>query len=404
MTKQIFGRLIIGLIVVGVFAMPSFAQTKSEPQTQSTIPQSPTTEANDTLVYKALQQISSAQATYSATTGNGNYAVNLQALADFELFDQVLGKDRKLELIDQALGRGEKYGYYFWVMATPAKNNKPSFFTATATPSQYPKTGRRSFYVDSTGVIRGADRNGAIASANDPFIIICGESEWEAIQSLRALHGAEITYQSAVGNGNFGTLKNLESSSLIHPLMSLANRCGYRFTLITTKSFSNNPANFYISAVPQKYPLTGRRSFYMDTSGVIRGADKNGAVATVNDPIIIICGDNETAAMQSLRTIHGAEATYQAVSENGNFGSLSDLQSKDLIDLPMSQGNRCGYRFVLTISERDNSTNFNIIAVPQKYGETGRRSFYMDESGVIRGADRNGQPANADDPPIDFQN
>ena len=43
-------------------------------------------------------------------------------------------------------------------------------FEATATPAVYRKTGRRSFYVDQTGVVRAADLNGKPADANAPPI------------------------------------------------------------------------------------------------------------------------------------------------------------------------------------------------------------------------------------------
>jgi hypothetical protein len=40
------------------------------------------------------------------------------------------------------------------------------------------------------------------------------------------------------------------------------------------------------------------------------------------------------------------------------------------------------------------------VAGLRRIGVTGVRSFFMDESAVIRGADRQGGPANQDDPPI----
>ena len=267
MTKQIFGRLIIGLITFGVFAMPSFAQIKNEPQTQSAIPPSLRTRSNETLVYNALRQILGAQATYNSTTRSGNYAITLQELAD-------------LGFIDQVLSSGEKYGYYFSLTATPA------FFTVTATPRRYPRTGRRSFYIDNFGTIRGADKNGAVATVNDPVIIICGNNETEAIQSLRNLLGAEFTYQSILGTGNFGTLQELHSSGLIDSSTARGDRCGYHFVVVTTNGSPNNQARFFITAVPNQYGITGRRSFYIDEIGVIRGADRNGQPADADDPPI----------------------------------------------------------------------------------------------------------------------
>ena len=265
MTKQIFGRLVIGLIALYVFGMPSFPQIGNEPQSQNAIPKSLRARTNETLVYNALRQILSAQATYNATTGSGNYAATLQELAD-------------LRFIDQVLSSGEKYGYYFSLTTTPA------FFTVTATPQMYPRTGRRSFYTDTFGEIHGADKNGAVATVNDPIIMICGNTETAAIQSLRILLSAEATYQSSVGDGNFGTLQDLHSNGLIDSATARGDRCGYHFVVVTTNGSPSIQARFFITAVPNQYGVTGRRSFYIDETGVIRGADRNGQPANANDP------------------------------------------------------------------------------------------------------------------------
>ncbi len=271
MTKQIFGRLVIGLIAFSVFAMPSFEQTKNEPQIQSAIPQNLRARTNETLVYNALRQIHGAQITYQSTTGNGNFAVTLRELAD-------------LEFIDQVVSSGEKYGYSFSLTATNTSPNNPAFFTVTATPRMYPRTGRRSFYIDTFGEIRGADKNGAVATVNDPIIMICGNNETAAIQSLRTIHSAEITYQATIGTGNFGTLQDLHSNGLVDSSTARGDRCGYHFAVVTTNSSPISQARFFITAVPNQYGITGRRSFYVDEKGVIRGADRNGSLADVNDP------------------------------------------------------------------------------------------------------------------------
>ena len=39
--------------------------------------------------------------------------------------------------------------------------------------------------------------------------------------------------------------------------------------------------------------------------------------------------------------------------------------------------------------------SFEVEAHPLEYGKTGRRSFYMDESSIIRGADIQGKPGHA---------
>ena len=44
--------------------------------------------------------------------------------------------------------------------------------------------------------------------------------------------------------------------------------------------------------------------------------------------------------------------------------------------------------------------SFKIWAVPQVYGTTAIRSFFIDQTGVFRGGDKNGGEANQNDPPI----
>jgi hypothetical protein len=46
-------------------------------------------------------------------------------------------------------------------------------------------------------------------------------------------------------------------------------------------------------------------------------------------------------------------------------------------------------------------TQFELGATPTEYGKTGKRSFYMSETGKLRGADKLGAPATAADPLID---
>ena len=46
------------------------------------------------------------------------------------------------------------------------------------------------------------------------------------------------------------------------------------------------PRSFELAATPVEYGNAGRRSFYLDSKGVLRGADKHGAVATIDDPEI----------------------------------------------------------------------------------------------------------------------
>src|SRR5918996_5446711 len=55
---------------------------------------------------------------------------------------------------------------------------------------------------------------------------------------------------------------------------------------------------------------------------------------------------NEGSAQSSMRTIHSAEATYQATTGNGAFAdTLAALDGVDLIDPVLGTGIKSGYNF-----------------------------------------------------------
>ncbi|HKG61743.1 MAG TPA: DUF4190 domain-containing protein [Pyrinomonadaceae bacterium] len=112
---------------------------------------------------------------------------------------------------------------------------------------------------------------------------------------------------------------------------------------------------------------------------------------------------NEASAISSLRTLHAAEATYQATRGNGKFGTLSELAADNLIDLRLASGTKNGYRFTVELTTDETSyPGFTVVGVPMTYGTSGsgNRSFYIDETGVIRAADYSGGPATKLDLPV----
>ena len=96
--------------------------------------------------------------------------------------------------------------------------------------------------------------------------------------------------------------------------------------------------------------------------------------------------------MARLRAIAAAEARYQ-VESGGEYGSLDQLIQKGYASDP-SRGKLTGYRFEVQVRGR----GFQVTAVPERFGITGKRSFYVDETNVIRAADKKGAPATASDP------
>jgi hypothetical protein len=103
----------------------------------------------------------------------------------------------------------------------------------------------------------------------------------------------------------------------------------------------------------------------------------------------------EAGAQSLLRTLHNAEITFQATEGNDHYGTLAELISADLISKESLE--KSGYRIEVTIS----GDKFEATAVPIGYGVTGTLSYFIDESGVLRGGDHAGGPATASDQPVE---
>ncbi len=91
---------------------------------------------------------------------------------------------------------------------------------------------------------------------------------------------------------------------------------------------------------------------------------------------------NESAAIGSMRTIGTAENTYlSTLGNNTTYASLAELDTADLIDSVLGSGGpKSGYNY-LTVAA---AGTFTSNADPVTRGSTGTRSFFADESGVIR--------------------
>ena len=87
---------------------------------------------------------------------------------------------------------------------------------------------------------------------------------------------------------------------------------------------------------------------------------------------------------------------------------IRDLGSR-WVDAELSAGNKDGYAFRYRIvpaagnlseEEANQAARFELAATPVEYGKTGRRSFFVDQSAVLRGDDHGGAPAGASDNPV----
>ena len=110
---------------------------------------------------------------------------------------------------------------------------------------------------------------------------------------------------------------------------------------------------------------------------------------------------NETNAVGALRTLSSAQNCFQSSATAdtdsdgiGEYGSLLMLSSATpaFVDESLGGGTKSGY--TITVLVVGNPASDEIIweatAFPISKGNSGNRTFYIDESGVIRGSDIGG--------------
>jgi len=140
---------------------------------------------------------------------------------------------------------------------------------------------------------------GIIAAIAIPNLLASRRSANEAatISSLRTIHGAQATYATTYGNGNFsGTVAGLDgvglsqlgSLGLVDNALGSGTRGGYVYTTGTTNKTPTQLASYCTRAIPtvNSGPMTtGSRCFGVATDGVIMtndGADSANCGCSIN--------------------------------------------------------------------------------------------------------------------------
>ena len=123
-----------------------------------------------------------------------------------------------------------------------------------------------------------------------------------------------------------------------------------------------------------------------------------GIIAAIAIPNLLAArrSANEGSAVSSLRTLHGANATYQATSGNGNYAQtgaagLTDLNTAGLIDATLASGTKSGYAFTyesfpFAAPPNPNPATFAVMAKPTSNSgitATGTRNFAIATDGVL---------------------
>lgn len=102
----------------------------------------------------------------------------------------------------------------------------------------------------------------------------------------------------------------------------------------------------------------------------------------------------ETAAIQHIQTLQKAQTQYYAVYRRYAV-QIADLGTDGLIPEHLASGTLGGYQFVI---DGDEGT-FRVHARPKPFETAGKRSFYTDETLVIRQTNQN-REALRNDPPF----
>jgi len=133
------------------------------------------------------------------------------------------------------------------------------------------------------------------------------------------------------------------------------------------------------------YPTDGRAATFDAALLGYRAArsDPKQAAASLHERLL---GRNESSAIAAIRTLTTAQALFREGDKDRNgvldyARSLRDLQDGGLVDDTLGRGEWRGYR--LTIHHAS-QFEWRGAADPIERGVTGGRSFFVDESGVIR--------------------
>ncbi len=119
--------------------------------------------------------------------------------------------------------------------------------------------------------------------------------EQDAIDTLQGIAQAISTYQNAFGKlpdtlAQLGPPKqggvSPSAAKLLDASLASGDSNGYKFRYRVITGADSEAPSFEIAAIPAQYGKTGNRSFLFDKDGKIHAADKKGAVATTDDPVI----------------------------------------------------------------------------------------------------------------------
>jgi hypothetical protein len=94
------------------------------------------------------------------------------------------------------------------------------------------------------------------------------------------------------------------------------------------------------------------------------------------------CTDLDTPAIGNIKRIQVAEEEF--LKRHGRYGKLYELSSGgDFLPSELVDGQSRGHKFILEVS----ASAYSVQTVPVEWGRTASRSFYSDQTNVIRKSD-----------------
>lgn len=119
------------------------------------------------------------------------------------------------------------------------------------------------------------------------------DRESGAMDTLREIADAVHTYRSSFGKlpsslAQLGPAKigvSPDAANLLDAGLAAGKEGGYAFRYVLVPARDGTPS-FELSATPLDYGKSGKRSFLLDREGKMHAADKRGAVATPDDPVV----------------------------------------------------------------------------------------------------------------------
>jgi hypothetical protein len=119
--------------------------------------------------------------------------------------------------------------------------------------------------------------------------------ETAAIKSLRGIADAVDAYGRAFGMlpeslAQLGPAPkegvSPDAADLLEERLAAGSRGGYNFRYRILPAPGGGEPGFELAAAPEEYGRTGRRSFFLNAEGKLHAADKKGAPASGDDPIL----------------------------------------------------------------------------------------------------------------------